>query len=263
MLFLINLLLISFQMRDGGGVLYLERTVNMITIPFVTVSLKVARFTRETVDTYLTNVDASRENRELKNRVFQLRTELLLKRNLENDNRRLRELLGLKYSLSMASRAARVIGNTSFSGANLILIDRGERDGIRPNMAVICEDGVVGRVWKVFPGNSHVQLISDPSSAVAVKLAGTEVFGILAGTGDTQMGEIRYVPEALEVNADSAVLTTGADGIFPIGVPVATVLKVESTGELFHHVLVRFDAPLTGLSYVLVLDNPSLREESK
>ena len=77
------------------------------------------------------------------------------------------------------------------------------------------------------------------------------------------MGEIRYVPEALEVDVDSAVLTTGAGGIFPIGVPVATVLKVASTDELFHHVQVRFYAPLTGLSYVLVLDNPSLREESK
>lgn len=236
--------------------MYLERTVNMITIPFVTASLKISRFARDTIDTYIANVHATRENDELKNRVFQLRTELLLKENLEQDNRRLRDLLGLKYSVGLSSRAARVIGNTSFSGANLIIIDRGERDGIVPDMAVICETGIVGRVWKVFPGNSHVQLISDPSSAVAVTLAGTRTYGILSGTGDTETAEIRYISEDDTVHTESRAISTGADGIFPPGLPVGTVISAQPTGELFLDVQVRFSAPLTGLTYVLVLDQP-------
>ncbi len=241
--------------------LYLQRTVNMISIPFITTSLKVARFTRKTVDVYLNNMSAARENRELRNRVFQLRTELTLQRNLERENQRLRSLLGLKYTLQSRSTAASVIGNTSFSGASVIIIDRGERDGIEPNMAVVCESGVVGRVWKVFPSQSHVQLISDPTASLGVKLAGTEIGGILAGIGDPREGEMKYVPNGETVEVDVAVVTSGSDGIFPRGVPVGKVIQRSPTSDFFQRIKVRFAAPLTDLSQVLVLPPASGKPE--
>lgn len=225
----------------------------MISIPFITTSLKVAQFTRETIDVYLANVSAARENRDLRNRVFQLRTELTLRRNLERENQRLRSLLGLKYSMRSRSIAASVIGNTSFSGASVIIIDRGERDGIIPNMAVVCESGVVGRVWKVFPRQSHVQLISDPTASVGVKLAGTETGGVLTGLGDPRDAEMKYVPNTAAVEVDATVVTSGSDGIFPRGVPVGKVIQQTPSPEFFKRIRVRFSAPLTDLSLVLVL----------
>ena len=242
------------QLKDNSGVLYLERAVNTVSLPFITASMKVTRFTQESFQTYLSNIKAQKENRQLREQIFRLRTQLLLKRNQDYENHRLKELLGLRYTLEVPARAATVIGNTSFSGMNLILIDRGERDGIRKDMAVINENGIVGRVWKVFSKQSQVQLISDPASGVAVRIDDVRSGGILSGTGDLRTGSIEYVPNAERVSPGARAWTTGSDGIYPKGVLAGSIISTSPGDAFFQNIQVEFASSLTNLTHVLVVN---------
>ena len=203
------------------------------------------------------NIEAEKENQELREEIFNLKTRLLLKRNLEYENRHLRNLLGLERKLERPGLAATVIGNASFSGMNLVLIDRGQRDGISRNMAVISEKGLVGRVWKVFSRQSQVQLVSDPASAYSVRIEGTESAGLLAGEGDIRIGSVRYFPNQEKVEPGAKVITTGGDGICPAGVEAGTVLSAVPSDSFFQNIKVVFSASLSNLEHVLVLRSVS------
>ncbi|NOZ13257.1 MAG: rod shape-determining protein MreC [Acidobacteria bacterium] len=240
-------------MKDNSGVLYVERTVNAVSIPVVTASIKLTRWVKKTYKTYFKNVHAQEENRELREEIFKLRTRLLLKRNLEYENRHLKRLLSLRRKLERPGLTATVIGNASFSGMNLVLIDRGERDGVKKNMAVVCEDGLVGRVWKVFARQSQVQLVSDPASGFAVRVEGAKSAGLLTGVGDLRIGSIRYFPNNEILTKGARVITTGGDGICPAGIEAGTVLSAIPTENFFQNIKVTFSAPLTNLEQVLVV----------
>ncbi len=248
-----NLFLVSVQLKDNTGVLYVERMVNSVSIPVVTVSIKLTRWVKKMYKTYVGNVHAQEENQKLREEIFGIRTRLLLKRNLEYENRHLKRLLSLKRKLERPGLTATVIGNASFSGMNLVLIDRGERDGVERNMAVICEDGLVGRVWKVFVRQSQVQLISDPASAFAVRIEGAKSAGLLAGVGDIRIGSIRYFPNNELLSKGAKVITTGGDGICPAGIEAGTVLSAIQTDNFFQNIKVVFSAPLSNLERVLVV----------
>ena len=190
--------------------------------------------------------------------MFSLRTRLLLKRNLDYENRHLKRLLALKRKLEQPGLAANVIGNASFSGMNLVLIDRGERDGVTKNMAVISEMGLVGRVWKAFSHQSQVQLVSDPASGYSVRIEGASSAGLLSGVGDIRIGSIRYFPNQETVKQGARVITTGGDGICPAGVEAGTILSAIPSESFFQNVKVAFSVPLSNLEHVLVLrSNPS------
>jgi len=256
-LFLLNLLLVSVQLKDNTGVLYVERTVNAVSIPVVTASITLTRWVKKTYKTYIDNIHAQEENRKLKEEMFNLRTRLLLKRNLDYENRHLKDLLELKRKLERSGLAARVIGNGSFSGMNLVLIDRGEGDGVKKNMAVISEQGLVGHIWKTFSHQSQVQLLSDPASGYSVRIEGSSSAGLLSGEGDIRIGSIRYFPNKETVKPGARVMTTGGDGICPPGVEAGKIISAVPTDDFFQNIKVAFSAQLTNLEYVLVLrSNP-------
>ncbi|NOY22033.1 MAG: rod shape-determining protein MreC [Acidobacteria bacterium] len=257
-----NLLLVSVQLKDNTGVFYVERTVNAVSIPVVTASITLTRWVKKTYKTYVDNIHAQEENKKLREETFNLRTRLLLKRNLDYENRHLKDLLALKRKLERPGLAANVIGNASFSGMNLVLIDRGERDGIIKNMAVISEMGLVGRVWKAFSRQSQVQLISDPASGYAVRIEGAQPAGLLSGTGDIRIGSIRYFPNKATVKQGARVITTGGEGICPAGVEAGRILSAIPTDDFFQNIKVAFSAPLSNLEHVLVLRSNSSRPKT-
>jgi len=232
---------------------YVERTVNAVSIPIVTVSITLTRWVKKTYKTYIDNIHAQEENQKLREEMFNLRTRLLLKRNLDYENRHLKRLLTLKRKLEQPGLAANVIGNASFSGMNLVLIDRGERDGVTKNMAVISEIGLVGRVWKTFSHQSQVQLVSDPASGYSVRIEGAPSAGLLSGVGDIRIGSIRYFPNKESVKQGARVITTGGDGICPAGIEAGEVLSAIPTESFFQNIKVAFSVPLSNLEHVLVL----------
>jgi len=208
---------------------------------------------------YLRGVRA--ENRELKQQLEQLRLEQIRLNEDAAQARRLQALLGFKEQFISETMPAQVIGSGGSEQSRIVYIDKGEHNGLKPDMAVITGTGVVGKILKVFRSTSQVLLIDDQSSGVGGILEKSRLQGIVRGTpaGEVVLEKIMN-DEA--VQAGDIVRTSGGDRIFPKGLPVGVVTRVSNgTGsDLFLNIRVRPAANLAKLEEVLVVTKVEERE---
>ncbi|MFI5090947.1 MAG: rod shape-determining protein MreC [Terriglobales bacterium] len=192
------------------------------------------------------------ENRDLKEQVERLRIEQVRLSEDAAQARRLQALLGFKEQFISQTVAAQVIGSSGSDQSHVVYIDKGASDGIKPDMAVITPDGIVGKVLRVYHASSQVLLINDPDSGVGAILESSRLQGILRGTA---AGEImlRYVMSDEKVAAGDRVLTSGGDRIFPKGLPVGAVQQTNPGSDLFLNIRVKPAADLSRLEEVLVV----------
>jgi rod shape-determining protein MreC len=191
-----------------------------------------------------------------------MRTELdrLKVRNAELEGRaleadRLAALLNFRTAHSEAPMiAAHVIGASPDSGSLVVNIDRGSRDGVRRDMGVITPDGVVGKIFAVYPDISQVLLMGDKDSGVGALLADTRTQGPVKGTGEPLLS-LGYISSDEKVTVGEAVLTSGQDRIFPKDLPVGKVVDfVADPKTPFMRIRVKPAAHLDRLEEVLVLE---------
>lgn len=147
--------------------------------------------------------------------------------------------------------AAQVIGASADPISRTIVINRGERDHIRRNLAVITPDGVVGKIVEVLPSTSQVLLINDKDSGVGALFAVSRTQGVVKGSGGPDP-RMEYVVNDEKVQQGELILTSGEDRIFPKGLPVGTVEKA-TPGNPFQTILVKPSARLDRLEDVMVL----------
>ena len=147
--------------------------------------------------------------------------------------------------------AAQVIGASADPNSHTIFINRGERDRVRRNMAVITPDGIVGKIVEVFPGTSQALLINDRESGVGALFAASRTHGVLKGTGDSNP-RMEYIVNDEKVQPGDAVVTSGEDRIFPKGLPIGVVADAKQANP-FQIIHVRTAARLDRLEDVLVL----------
>jgi rod shape-determining protein MreC len=199
---------------------------------------------------YLRGVRA--ENRSLKAQIEQMRLEQVRMSQDADQARRLQALLAFKEQFISQTMAAQVIGGSGSELSRSVYIDKGHKDGIKPDMAVITADGIVGKVLRVYRSTSLVLLIDDQTSGVGALLDKTRLQGILRGT---PAGEVvlEKVMSDETVPPGELVLTSGGDGIFPKGLLVGRVTKVTPGSELFLNIRVRPAADLSRLEEVLVV----------
>src|ERR1700681_2872976 len=149
--------------------------------------------------------------------------------------------------------AAHVIGASPDSGSQVVNIDRGSRDGIRRDMGVITPDGVVGKIFAVYPDISQVLLMGDKDSGVGAVRANTRTQGPVKGAGEPLLS-LEYISSDEKVTSGEAVLTSGQDRIFPKDLPVGKVVDFVSDPKTpFMRIRVRPAAHLDRLEEVLVL----------
>ena len=127
--------------------------------------------------------------------------------------------------------AARVIAASAGTASRTIEIDRGERDGIRTNMAVITPDGAVGKVIEVFRGTAQVLLLTDKDGGAGAMLVDTRTQGPVGGTGEPLM-QMKYVATEENVPVGEKIVTSGMDKIFPRDIPVGTVVESQARQHL-------------------------------
>lgn len=205
---------------------------------------------------YLRGVRA--ENRELKQEIQRMQLEQVRMSQDADQARRLQALLSFKEQFISRTIAAQVIGSSGSEQSRTIYIDKGAREGVRPDMAVITKDGIVGKVLQVYGANplesstAQVLLINDQTSGVGVILDKTRLQGILRGTPSGEV-TLEKVMSDETVSPGDLVLTSGGDGIFPKGLPVGTVTRVSPGSELFLNIRVRPAANLNRLEEVLVV----------
>lgn len=174
---------------------------------------------------YFVLVGVEAENKNLRERLRALQAEHHRDREIELENQRLQRLLDFHGDLPSEVVTARVIGKDASGTLQSLTLDRGERDGIRPGMAVVCADGVVGRIAQASPHAARVLLISDHNSGVDALVQRTRARGIVEGSLNASCS-MKYIKRSDSVDIDDLVVTSGLDGIFPKGVLIGRVSGV-------------------------------------
>jgi len=194
----------------------------------------------------------SRENEALRieNDALKLTIAQLQSRAAEAD--RLAALLNFKQShQEVPMVGARVIAASAGTASRTIEIDRGERDGIRRNMAVITPDGAVGKVIEVYRDSAQVLLLTDKEGGAGAMLVDTRTQGPVGGTGEPTL-LMKYVASEEKVNVGEKIVTSGMDRIFPGDIPIGTVVEVKA-GNPFKQIRVQPAAKFERLETVIVL----------
>ena len=203
-------------------------------------------------DHYFALRTTARENEALRveNDALKLTISQLQSKAAEAD--RLATLLSFKQAhASVPMLGARVIAVSAGTASRTIEVDRGERDGVTRNMAVITPDGAVGKVIAVYRDTSQVLLLTDQAGGAGAMLVKTGTQGPVGGTGDPII-IMKYVATEEDVKVGEKIVTSGMDKIFPRDIPVGTVVEVKN-GNPFKQIRVQPAAKLDRLETVIVL----------
>jgi len=233
--------------------------VDMVT-PFERVIVWVQNGTRNLWQGYFYLRGVRQENRALKQEIEQLKIERASLSEDAQQAHRLQALLSFKEQYIARTLAAQVIGSSGSERSRSIYIDKGSRDGIRPDQAVITADGVVGKVFRGVQDHvASVLLINDQTSGVGALLEKSRVTGVVRGTPTGEV-VLEKVMTDETVAPGEKVLTSGGDRIFPKGLTIGTVTKVSPGPELFLNIHVKPAADLNRLEEVLVITEEERRE---
>lgn len=210
------------------------------------------------------------ENRQLKLTLTQYAKDTARLNDLEAQNKRLKDELGFterqQQSNQYKYRIAEVYASSPDPFNNTIVINLGEKDGIKANMAVMSVDGLIGRIVDVSPFYSNVQLITDLDSsnakAIAVTIKGNEndSFGILEGY-DREKGMLimNKIPKADDLTVGDIVITSGVGQLFPRGIEIGEVVsRDEGEFGITHTALIKPFASFHHLREVFVVEVPEL-----
>jgi rod shape-determining protein MreC len=173
------------------------------------------------------------------------------------EGQRLREMMDFRAQYIDKTLPAQVIGTGGTDQAHVIYIDKGSKDGVRPQMPVITPDGIVGKVKNVFPGTAQVLLISDQTSGAGVMLQTTRTRGVMKGNASGEPQIINISPDD-RIKPGEPVLTSGGDQVYPRGLPVGEVERVVPDPETSYvNVVVKPYANLSRLEEVMVITEVS------
>jgi len=194
------------------------------------------------------------ENQKLKRRLAQVQIEVDETRSERVENARLRRLLELSQENPFDLAAVRVIARSLDRLGGSLTIDKGSKEGILPNSAVITPEGLVGRIERVSPHEARALTLLHRDCAVAVRVGRSRVDGVLEWEfGENPVLSLLYVSSQEDVKAGDWVFTSGLGGVFPEGVRVGTVSRVGiAENGLMKDVQVKPAVNFRGLEEVLV-----------
>jgi rod shape-determining protein MreC len=249
---LVQVLLLAVQIkRDSGGRLIRVWAVTA-TSPFERAGAWAVGQVRGVWAHYFALQSTSRQNEALRieNDSLKLTISQLQTKAAEAD--RLAALLNFRQSHEQVPMVgARVIAASAGTASRTVEIDRGERDGIRRNMAVITPEGAVGKVIEVYRDVSQVLLLTDKYGGAGAMLLSSRIQAPVSGTGEPIL-LMNYVATEDDVKIGERIVTSGMDKIFPRDIPVGTVIEVKP-GNPFKLIRVQPAARLERLETVIVL----------
>jgi rod shape-determining protein MreC len=178
----------------------------------------------------------------------------------EAEAAQLRRLIGAGEKLAVKSTPAEILYAGRDPYSHKIFINLGERQGVKPGSPVADEAGVVGQVTRVHPLVSEVTLVTDQDHVVPVQVVRNGLRAIAFGGGPSGMLELRFTAGNAEIQNGDRLVTSGIDGIYPAGLPVATVVRIERDAEhSFARVICRPVAGVDRGRFVLVLSDETAR----
>lgn len=253
-----NFILMAFDAREinsGQRIIrvWSQTAADFVQSPVTTVTTSVSNYFGS-----ISNLrSAQSENDQLKQRVQELEVELKAKEELASENERLKSLLDLKEQSKYKVLPARIIGRDPSVWFDSSIINRGSLDGVKINMPVVTNGGLVGRITAVGPLTSQFDLITRDKSglgAVVGEISASNALGVVSGTSKRDLVEMRYVAGTVDVQPGQSVYTTGQDGIYPPGLKVGEIVEIRSgSATIPHQIFIRPSAGISSMQEVGVL----------
>lgn len=179
---------------------------------------------------------------------------------VELENERLRALLELRGRVNVRSLAAELLYDAPDAYTRKVIIDRGSMQGVVLGAPVINEAGVIGQVTRVYPGTSEVTLLTDREAAIPVLNQRTQQRAVAFGEASGSQMELRFLPASADVQPGDRLATSGLDGVYPSGLPVAEVMKIDRRADsAFARILLTPLADPSRVRHVLVLEPVGLQ----
>jgi rod shape-determining protein MreC len=171
----------------------------------------------------------TRENRELREQLSELRGEVSDLKSLKGENARLRKLVDLNKAKPFKITTARVIGMPSSNWWSSVVIDKGVQDGIKTGMPAISGGGLIGQVADVSQRSAKIVLVNDTDSGVSVQVQRTGEVGVIRGQLKSTKLTLSYISRDSTIRKGDLVYSSGLGGVFPKDIYVGRVITVRQT----------------------------------
>jgi rod shape-determining protein MreC len=250
----------TFDTADGSGVRLIRVWANAVVSPPEHALQTSKTETGSIWSNYFNLIHVRQENKDLQATIDRLRLEQAALLEDARQGQRLQAMLNFQQKYLYKTLSAQVIGTSGSDQSRVFYIDKGKADGLARDMAVITADGIVGKVREVLGNTSQVLGINDQSSGAGVILESTRIRGILRGNAFGQPQIVGLLADQ-RIKPGEKVLTAGGDQIFPRGLPVGVVQKVDADPDRdgFIEVVIRPAAHLDSLDEVMVITSTEPR----
>jgi rod shape-determining protein MreC len=252
-----HILLISTQVSSRAGVPMFEAVTFGIFAEIQRVVTTASSGVQRVWSGYIGLRHLKAENDDLKRQLAEAQIAIQEQRALAGQARGLQQLLDLRDRANLQTVAATVIGvgASAMPDFRSITIDKGSRDGLKADMAVIAPGGIVGRIIATSPRSSKVQLLIDRSAAAGAIVERSRAQGVVMGAGDGRL-RLEYMSEAFDVAVGDEVVTSGIDMIYPKGFVIGKIESLEKSGGAYKRITVRPALDYSSLEDVLVVMTP-------
>ncbi|WAM32875.1 rod shape-determining protein MreC [Caldicellulosiruptor morganii] len=238
--------IISKKMKDGY-------------IPVSSKFTKIIRNAKEYVNGIVHLNQIINENKRLKEQLEKLKTDRVTIEEIKSENQKLKELLGLKNQIGEFSdyEVARVVLRSSEAWLSYFIIDKGLKDGIRKNMVVVNNQGLVGNVVDCGANWAKVETLLDPDFSASAMVVRTRDIGVVRGNLNLmgkRLCELRYISKDSKVRQNDVVITSGMGEIFPKGIVIGKIIQIKNDKfELTKNILIKPAVDIENIEYVMVL----------
>lgn len=249
--------ILSLNFRPPARMDILQRSVIETLSPIISSLGNISSYMEETIKHYVWLRNVSDENRSLKQQLVTLEQRITDYHEAYVENLRLRRLLDFKSTINAETVAAQVVLHDLTGWFQTLIVDKGFKDQVAPDMAVVNDEGVVGRVLDVSDRYARILLITDPGSSVDAVVQRNRVRGILSGK-DANSCVLKYVRGNLDVQVGDLITTSGKDGIFPKGLRLGIIQGIfKDPVDLFQKIEVKPLVRLSALEELLIIKRES------
>jgi rod shape-determining protein MreC len=250
-----HILLISTQVSTASGTSLLEEGLVSAFAGAQRAAWAMVSGVQDVWSGYIALRSVRRENEALVRQVTDLRVRLQEERASAREAALLREALGLRARLPLGGIAAEVVAGSVSPDFRAVTINKGSRDGVAVDMAVMAPTGVAGRIGRTSPDSAIVQLLVDRSAAASIVIERSRTQGITMGDGSAAM-RLEFLAATADIETGDTVLTAGMDGVYPAGLLVGYVERFERAGPAYRNVIVRPAVDVSRLEVLLVVPRP-------
>lgn len=225
-----------------------------VTQPFLNAANELSGFIRSQWQFLGEAMRARRENQELRETNQSLKRQIADLKEIKLENDRLRRLLKFQTENSFKTISAQVIGHDVSHWSYYVTINKGTKDGIYPEMAVLAGEGLAGKVVDVTSHAASVILLMDTESRASALIQETRDVGLVEGNG-TPFLKLTYIDLHAQIQVGQTVVTSGLGGVYPKGIPIGQIVQIsEDENRLNLSAVVKPLAEFSKLEEVLCVD---------